>query len=210
MLELDPTLPAELGPLQWLIGTWEGTGVLSFPLGERTVEQEFAQRVSFAHEGHPSLSYEASAWKLDEATGLPLHVGNPIAEQRRLRAGSLVLLPRDVLRLSGPDTLPWLDSITSQAVDALPAGASTESLVLSPEGRIEHAMRLRWTGDELWIIVDAGTGDALETWLTRMRFYKQVEISRPDVVVVGTAGEPAAEPSELVSMRAFWPPMSMT
>ena len=130
---------------------------------------------------------------LDEATGLPLHVGNPIAEQRRLRAGSLVLLPRDVLRLSGPDTLPWLDSITSQAVDALPAGASTESLVLSPEGRIEHAMRLRWTGDELWIIVDAGTGDALETWLTRMRFYKQVEISRPDVVVVGTAGEPAAE-----------------
>ena len=67
MLELDPTLPAELGPLQWLIGTWEGTGVLSFPLGERTVEQEFAQRVSFAHEGHPYLSYEASAWKLDEA-----------------------------------------------------------------------------------------------------------------------------------------------
>lgn len=66
MLELDPTLPAELGPLQWLIGTWEGTGVLSFPVGERTVEQEFGQRVSFAHHGHPYLAYEAYAWQLDD------------------------------------------------------------------------------------------------------------------------------------------------
>ncbi|MCH1884382.1 FABP family protein [Agrococcus sp. ARC_14] len=66
MLELDPTLPAELGPLQWLIGTWEGTGVLSFPVGERTVEQEFGQRVSFAHHGNPYLSFEAYAWQLDD------------------------------------------------------------------------------------------------------------------------------------------------
>lgn len=66
MLEIDPTLPAELGPLQWLIGTWEGSGVLSFPVGERTVEREFGQRVSFAHRGHPWLGYEASAWILDD------------------------------------------------------------------------------------------------------------------------------------------------
>lgn len=66
MLELDPTLPAELGPLQWLIGDWEGTGVLSYPVGQRTVEHEFGQRVSFAHHGHPTLSYEAYAWLLDD------------------------------------------------------------------------------------------------------------------------------------------------
>ena len=128
---------------------------------------------------------------LDERTGLPLHVGNPIAEQRRLRQGALVLLPRDVLRLSGPDTLPWLDSITSQAIDRLADGASAETLVLSPEGRIEHALRLRQEGDALWVGVDEGRGDALESWLTRMRFFKQVEITRPEVVIVGTAGEPA-------------------
>ncbi|ROR66178.1 YgfZ/GcvT domain-containing protein [Agrococcus jenensis] len=125
--------------------------------------------------------------------GLPLHVGNPVAEQRRLRRDALVLLPRDVLRLTGPDRLPWLDSITSQAVDRLPAGASAETLVLSPEGRIEHALRLRETGDALWIVVDAGAGDALEAWLTRMRFYKEVGIERPEAVVVGAAGEPAGE-----------------
>ncbi len=75
--------------------------------------------------------------------GLPLHVGNPVAEQRRLRRDALVLLPRDVLRLTGPDRLPWLDSISSQSIDRLPAGASAETLVLSPEGRIEHVLRLR-------------------------------------------------------------------
>ncbi|GEK81309.1 CAF17-like 4Fe-4S cluster assembly/insertion protein YgfZ [Agrococcus baldri] len=139
---------------------------------------------------------------LDETTGLPLHVGNPIAEQRRLRAGALVLLPRDVLLLTGPDTLPWLDSITSQAIEHLAPGASTESLVLSPEGRIEHVLRLHWTGEALWVLVDAGTGDALETWLTRMRFYKQVDITRPEAVVVGTAGEPLAG---LATWADGWP-----
>lgn len=123
--------------------------------------------------------------------GLPLHVGNPVAEQRRLRRDALALLPRDVLRLTGPDRLPWLDSISSQAIAQLPAGASAETLVLSPEGRIEHVLRLVETGDALWVVVDAGTGDALEAWLTRMRFFKEVVIERPEVVVVGAAGEPA-------------------
>ena len=66
MLEIDPTLPPELGPLQWLLGEWEGTGVLSFPVGGQTVEREFGQRVSFAHHGQPWLSYEAYAWLLDD------------------------------------------------------------------------------------------------------------------------------------------------
>jgi hypothetical protein len=76
VLELDPTLPAELGPLQWLVGDWEGTGVLSYPVGDRTVEHEFGQRVSFAHHGHPYLSYEAYAWMLDdELTPLAAETG---------------------------------------------------------------------------------------------------------------------------------------
>ena len=125
--------------------------------------------------------------------GVPLHVGSPVVEQRRLLAGGLVLLARDVLRLTGPDRLPWLDAITSQSIAALAAGESAEALVLSPEGRIEHALRLVETGDALWVIVDAGAGDALEAWLTRMRFLKQVDIERPAVAVVGSASAPAGE-----------------
>lgn len=121
-------------------------------------------------------------------TGVPLHLGNPVAEGRALDAGAWVLLPREVLRLSGADRLTWLDSITTQAIAQLPPGVSTETLVLSPEGRVEHAMRLVDDGESLWAIVDAGRADALEAWLTRMRFWAQVELARVDAPVVGWTG----------------------
>lgn len=66
MLEIDPTLPAELGPLQWLIGDWEGTGVVSFETDDGKREHEFGQRIGFAHHGLPFLTYQAYAWLLDE------------------------------------------------------------------------------------------------------------------------------------------------
>jgi len=121
-------------------------------------------------------------------SGVPLHLGNPIAEGRALDAGAWVLLPRDVLRLTGPDRRTWLDSITTQAIAQLAPGVSTETLVLSPEGRIEHALRLVDDGESLWAIVDAGRADALEAWLTRMRFWAQVEIARVDAPVIGWTG----------------------
>ncbi|QCR19925.1 CAF17-like 4Fe-4S cluster assembly/insertion protein YgfZ [Agrococcus sp. SGAir0287] len=121
-------------------------------------------------------------------SGVPLHLGNPVAEGRVLDDGAWVLLPREVLRLTGADRLTWLDSITTQAIARLQPGVSTETLVLSPEGRIEHAMRLVDDGDSLWAIVDAGRADALEAWLTRMRFWAQVDIARVDVPVVGWTG----------------------
>ncbi|GAA2173987.1 folate-binding protein YgfZ [Agrococcus versicolor] len=123
--------------------------------------------------------------------GVPLHLGNPIAEGRALDAGAWVLLPRDVLRLTGADRLTWLDSITTQSIAQLAPGVSTETLVLSPEGRVEHAMRLVDDGASLWVVVDAGRADALEAWLTRMRFWAKVEIARVDAPVVGWTGDVA-------------------
>lgn len=115
----------------------------------------------------------------------PRHYGNPILEQRALDAGARVLLERDVVRLAGPDRRAWLDSITSQSIATLERGVSTETLVLSPSGRIEHALRLVDDGTALWAIVAAGTGDDLAAWLTRMRFWNDVEIDVPSVAVVG-------------------------
>ncbi|WP_430591462.1 FABP family protein [Humidisolicoccus flavus] len=66
MIEIDPTLPAELGPLQWLIGDWEGTGVVAWQHGDTTVNYEFGQRVSFAHHGLAYLSYQSYSWRLDD------------------------------------------------------------------------------------------------------------------------------------------------
>lgn len=66
MINLDSSLPAELVPLSWLIGVWEGTGVVNYVVGDETVNHEFGQRVSFSHDGLPHLNYTSYSWILDE------------------------------------------------------------------------------------------------------------------------------------------------
>ncbi|MDP3208330.1 MAG: FABP family protein, partial [Rhodoglobus sp.] len=59
MFSLDTSLPAELAPLAWLIGVWDGTGVVHYLDGDRTRQHEFGQRVSFSHDGLNYLNYSS-------------------------------------------------------------------------------------------------------------------------------------------------------
>ncbi|WP_382303865.1 FABP family protein [Herbiconiux sp. UC225_62] len=73
MIEIPTGLPAELVPLSWLIGVWEGTGVIDYAVGDENVSQEFGQRISFSHDGLPFLNYSSYTWLLgDEVEGQPL------------------------------------------------------------------------------------------------------------------------------------------
>ncbi len=65
MIDLDPTIPAELAPLSWLIGLWEGSGVVNYAIGAETRHLEFGQRLSFTHDGLPYLNYTSYTWLLD-------------------------------------------------------------------------------------------------------------------------------------------------
>jgi hypothetical protein len=66
VIELNAGLPAELVPLSWLIGLWEGTGVVHYKVGDETIEKEFGHRLSFTHDGLPYLNYTSYTWLLDE------------------------------------------------------------------------------------------------------------------------------------------------
>ena len=66
MIELNAGLPAELVPLSWLIGLWEGTGVVHYKVGDETIETEFGHRLSFTHDGLPYLNYTSYTWLLDD------------------------------------------------------------------------------------------------------------------------------------------------
>ncbi|MGL3151439.1 FABP family protein [Microbacterium sp. A82] len=61
MLELPADLPADLAPLSWLIGVWEGTGVIEYTAGDHRFQGEFTHRVSFSHDGVGYLNYAATA-----------------------------------------------------------------------------------------------------------------------------------------------------
>ena len=67
MIDLSAEIPAELVPLSWLIGFWEGTGVVNYGVGGEVRELEFGHRISFTHDGLPYLNYTSYTWLLDEA-----------------------------------------------------------------------------------------------------------------------------------------------
>lgn len=76
MFDLNAGLPAEIVPLSWLLGVWEGTGVLSYRIGEEVRDAEFGHRVAFTHDGTPHVQYVSSSWLIDasdEAAVPPLY-----------------------------------------------------------------------------------------------------------------------------------------
>ena len=89
MYELPVDLPADLVPLSWFIGVWEGTGVIDFGVDDERLSGEFAHRVSFSHDGGDFLNYSATATLIgdDEArTPLVAEVGFWRLARRATRA----------------------------------------------------------------------------------------------------------------------------
>ena len=107
------------------------------------------------------------------------HYGDPYREQRLLSDGQGVvdLSNRDVLTITGPDRLGYLHSLLSQYVADLQPGETTQALVLSPQGHVEHHLWLTEHGDSLTAHTEPGDGEALAAFLTKMRFLMQVEVA---------------------------------
>lgn len=124
--------------------------------------------------------------------GVPWHYGDPHAEQRLLESGrgAVDLSHRGVVRVTGPDRLGWLHSITSQHLDSLGAGDSTTALVLSPHGHVEIELHVVDDGEATWLIVDRGVVQQLLAYLESMRFLLRVEPAdvTDDWAVVGRPG----------------------
>jgi folate-binding protein YgfZ len=110
--------------------------------------------------------------------GVAAHYGDPFREQRTLleTGGVVDRSHRGILRVSGVDRLSWLHSLTSQHLAALPSGETTEALILSPHGHVEHHLALRDDGESTWLMVEPGTAPALAAYLDSMRFMLRVEV----------------------------------
>src|SRR6266581_2843313 len=111
--------------------------------------------------------------------GVAAHYGDPYAEQRALaRASGLVdRSHREVVRITGPDRLSWLHSLTTQDLEHLEPGAAAQALVLSPQGHIEHHLTLTDDGTAVWVHVEPGTAGPLLAFLDSMRFLLRVEVA---------------------------------
>jgi tRNA-modifying protein YgfZ len=110
--------------------------------------------------------------------GVPWHYGDPHGEQRRLAIGRarVDLSHRGVIRVSGPDRLGWLHSLSTQHLERLVPGGSTVTLFLSPHGHVEQEAHVVDDGESTWLIVDASSITGLMEYLQSMRFMLRVEI----------------------------------
>ena len=124
--------------------------------------------------------------------GVAAHYGDPFGEQRALdgAAGVVDRSNRDVLKITGVDRLSWLNSISTQKLDDLATGEARQSLILSPQGHIEHHMSLVDDGTSTWIHTEPGEAASLLEFLESMRFMLRVtaEIVTEDCAVLSVMG----------------------
>ena len=128
----------------------------------------------------------------DPDGAVPAHLGDPGREQAALAEGRAVCaLARDVVTVTGPDRLSWLTTLSSQVLTGLePGDGGAETLLLDAQGHITHALAALDDGRTLWLVTEAGNGEALATFLDSMRFMLRVEVTeRPDVMALGALGE---------------------
>ncbi|WP_375430233.1 YgfZ/GcvT domain-containing protein [uncultured Friedmanniella sp.] len=125
--------------------------------------------------------------------GVPWHYGDPMREQRLFSTGTGVvdLSHRGVVSITGPDRLSWLHSLTTQHLTALPPGVGVTTLVLSPQGHLEHVLYGVDDGTTFWAHTEPDAAPALVGWLDRMRFMMRVEVAdrTPDLAIVWQLGD---------------------
>jgi folate-binding protein YgfZ len=143
-------------------------------------------------------------------TGEP-GAGDVFALQRAFLAGSAWLdaSDRDLVTVTGPDRLTWLNSLVSQNLLDLTPGLTTESLILSPQGRIEHSFLVADDGATTWLLCEPRHRDGVAGWLRSMKFRMDVEVtSREHDLIVGvpaTTGSLGTTKGALVRFDDPWP-----
>jgi folate-binding protein YgfZ len=116
------------------------------------------------------------------------------AEFASLRSAAAVhLLARDVVVASGPDAVTYLQGQCSQDVAALRIGQSADTLLLSPQGKVEAYLRSTRLGDQEFVLdTDDGFGEVVIARLERFRLRMKVEFEPVRWVCAAVRGPGAA------------------
>ena len=124
------------------------------------------------------------------------------------REAGVVEVERDFLRVSGPDAVPFLQGQLSQDVAGLAVGASVESLLLQPQGKVDALLRVTRTGHDTVVLdVDGGFGEAVAARLGRFKIRVKAEIEPLAWRCLAVRGPAAAEVAVAAgtALPAPWP-----
>lgn len=102
------------------------------------------------------------------------------AQVTALRTGAGAFhLPRDVFSARGEDALTYLQGQLSQDIAALAVGASADSLLLQPDGKVTALLRVTRVDEQGFVLdTDAGFGDAMVARLKKFLLRSKLEFER--------------------------------
>jgi hypothetical protein len=151
---LDPNLPPALAPLAWLIGEWEGAGVVGYP----TIESaHFGQEISVTHDGRPFLEWQSRTWLLDEEGNKVRPLARELGFWRPLENNEVEFLlthPTGIVEMYHGTTSPAKIELR------------TDSVIRSPHAK-EYNAAARMYGlvnsDMMWVMDMAAVGQPLQS-----------------------------------------------
>jgi folate-binding protein YgfZ len=109
------------------------------------------------------------------------------------REAALVRPAHDLVWVSGPDALQFLEGLLSQDLGSVPGGGVARSLLLEPRGKIASLLWVLAGGPaELGLVADPGWGPSLADDLEHFRFRVDAEIHQEEAPVVEVWGPGAA------------------
>jgi hypothetical protein len=125
--EIPADLSSELVPLSWLLGVWEGSGILDYSVGGEKITREFGQRISFSHDGLQHLTYSSYTWLEPDADAADDAAGDDAATRAPGAAATPRMTETGYWRLSrqqqagdpGPGLLPGTGAAPFQTADAV-------------------------------------------------------------------------------------------
>jgi folate-binding protein YgfZ len=137
-----------------------------------------------------------------------------------------VATDRDVVRVSGPDALTYLQGQVSQDLVPMAVGDRRWSFLLQPTGKVDVLTRIERIADDTFVLdIDAGYGEALVARLNRFKIRVAVDVEAlawrvvcvpggVDVIGADAAPPPGVRegtPEELEAVRIAdgWPAMGV-
>jgi hypothetical protein len=100
----------------------------------------------------------------------------------------------DLVWFRGPDVVRFLNDLLSQEIAVMAPGEVRRSMLLNPQGRMDHLLWVLRGDDEVGLVTDPGRGADLAATLGRYRIRVAVEIEEsddPGWLVIGPYSESA-------------------
>ncbi len=157
--ELDATINPAVAPLAWLVGRWEGVGVVGYPDME---SRNFGQELEITHDGRPFLEVSSRAVLLREDGSVERPLAREVGFFRVLESGEIELL------LAHPTGIVEMYAGTKDA-DRPVLNLRTDGVMRSPAAR-EYTAASRMYGlvdsKLMWVMDMAAEGHPMSSHLS--------------------------------------------